>query len=474
MKVNNLHQFPTKMDPENVTPQDYANTLIGQSLFTEHHKRSANEQLLFEQWHFACLQWEKTNNLIQHLQRENHQLGVSIQQLNSQLSSLQTQISGMNQPGSSVPRNTNDSDSEVQFQTDEEELAKETEWIRKKNRKSRNVKNKTFKITPQENKSKPSEKKDPKEFKPPPIIVEGIDSYEDLYNCMASKLDESFQIKLINDTKAKISCSDSDTYRDAVKELEAKNINFHSYENKQTRAIRVMVKNLHHSFKTDNIVTFLKDKGYKIITADVKLSWKEKKPLNMFELTFQNEEDINKIYNIKQILGCKVEIDSIRNPKLIPQCKNCQQYGHTRTYCNRESRCVKCPGKHLTANCTKTDSQKPKCVNCGEEHPANYRGCMVARELQNIKIRKSKKKDQINSREEPNQEQSKPVREDTKIHNKSTYASVVASGSDKRKPEDNSRPSESNVLQLILNKLTKLEERVSGIEKLSNILSSKC
>jgi len=52
--------------------------------------------------------------------------------------------------------------------------------------------------------------------------------------------------------------------------------------------------------------------------ADNRLSWKEKIPLNMFMLTFDNSEDIDKVYKITNILGCKVEIQPIRGSKLIP------------------------------------------------------------------------------------------------------------------------------------------------------------
>jgi len=70
--------------------------------------------------------------------------------------------------------------------------------------------------------------------------------------------------------------------------------NFHTYENKQSRPIRVMAKNLHHSCKSENIIKNLRDGGFKINMADNKLSLKEKIPLNMLMLTFDNSEDIEK------------------------------------------------------------------------------------------------------------------------------------------------------------------------------------
>jgi len=187
--------------------------------------------------------------------------------------------------------------------------------------------------------------------------------------------------------------------------------------------------------------------------ADNKLSWKEKIPLNMFMLTFDNSEDIDKVYKITNILGCKVEIQPIRGSKLIPQCKKCQKFGHTQKFCAKELRCVKCAGKHLTRECQKTENQNPKCVNCGEGHPANYRGCIVAKELQKIKNKKFMKgKLVINKEDEPIQQKSNSVNK-----NEITYASVVTLGL-----ENNDI---NQTLQLILNKITNLEGAFSEMNE---------
>jgi len=81
----------------------------------------------------------------------------------------------------------------------------------------------------------------------------------------------------------------------------------------------------------------------------------------------------------------RVEVTPYRKTGLLPQCKNCQSWGHTKSYCHKESRCVKCAGKHTTESCSKPKEVPPKCYNCGENHPANYRGCVVAKELQALR-----------------------------------------------------------------------------------------
>ncbi|KAG8236355.1 hypothetical protein J437_LFUL016778 [Ladona fulva] len=39
--------------------------------------------------------------------------------------------------------------------------------------------------------------------------------------------------------------------------------------------------------------------------------------------------------------------------------------------------CVKCGGPHPTTECKKDKVDQPRCYNCHESHPANYRGCVA-------------------------------------------------------------------------------------------------
>jgi hypothetical protein len=63
------------------------------------------------------------------------------------------------------------------------------------------------------------------------------------------------------------------------------------------------------------------------------------------------------------------------NKKNIPQCARCQQYGHTRSYCNKPFACVKCGGPHNSKDCSKRKDTPAKCALCGGNHPANYKDC---------------------------------------------------------------------------------------------------
>lgn len=85
---------------------------------------------------------------------------------------------------------------------------------------------------------------------------------------------------------------------------------------------------------------------------------------------------------IKYIYNTVVKIEDPRKRTTVVQCTKCQQYGHTKNNCLRPYRCVKCAEGHKTADCPKKDkSTHAKCALCLGNHPANYKGCEVYKEI---------------------------------------------------------------------------------------------
>jgi len=180
-------------------------------------------------------------------------------------------------------------------------------------------------------------------------MVDGIKVYNEFYDKITEHIPASkFNTKLMKGGSIKINVADGEVYRLMTNILLEGRYAWHSYEDKHTRPIRVMARNLHHSCNPGGIVSDLQAREYKVIDAANKLKWGSKEPLDMFILTVSADENTNNIYEIASILGSKVEIQPLRKSKLIPQCKQCQAYGHTQRYCNKDPRCVKCAGKHHT------------------------------------------------------------------------------------------------------------------------------
>lgn len=398
-------------------------------------------------------------------EREREKWQSLVENLQNQIEILQQQLNCVAMSTNNTPKTSNmeTSSAVVEYDTDEEELARETEWIRMKSRKKRKI-NTSPTLSPQETINPPVIEKVKKIPPPPPIIVDGVFNYQKFYDSITSKLRaDTFTIKMLNGNSVKINACNDEAYRATTKMLKELSSLWHSYENKQERPIRVMAKKLPFTCTPERIVEDLKGKDFKIEEAVNKLSWKTKEPLNMFMLSFSNDEDIKKIYGIKHIMGCVVEIQPLRTAKLIPQCKRCQVYGHTHKYCSKEARCVKCTGKHLTKDCTKPAEMKPKCVLCGEAHPASYRGCMVAKEMQKMRSKHIKKTPAtLPSSSSSKQQVSPPSKILPTKNSQKSYAQAAKNAPAMPCTDPNS--SNNNKLDEILKFMTSFDERLKKIE----------
>lgn len=216
-------------------------------------------------------------------------------------------------------------------------------------------------------------------MRPPPVVVSGITDFSQLNNLIKQKTKSEYSMKIINKNIYKINAHDSNDYREITKALNDEKIAWHTYEDKQNRPIRVIAKNLHNSCEPNDIISDLKRQGFQILNAFNKKKFKTKEPLDMFVLSFASSENPKNIYEIKKILNTIVYIEPFKLSKLIPQCTKCQSFNHTKNYCGKQARCVRCGGKHESKVCDKPGEIDPKCCNCGERHPASYRGCIVAK-----------------------------------------------------------------------------------------------
>lgn len=284
-----------------------------------------------------------------------------------------------------------------EFHTDEEELARETEWIVHKNKK-KNPKKRKLNSSPEGDISnKPSKRKAiVKKPKLPPVILSEISDFNKVKDAL-SKQNINYEMKLLNNEQLSFKVDSENDYRILTKAVDEAKFEWHSYQNKADRPSKVMARGLHPTCNPKDILDDLKESGLKI-TSVVNIIKKRKENdtqivdrLPLFMLTFDHSEDIKKIFSITHIVNTKVKIEAVkkRNDQ-IPQCKRCQRFEHTQSYCRRDPRCVKCAGSHLTIDCRIDAKAPPKCSNCHEAHPANYRGCVVAKELQKRRLANKK------------------------------------------------------------------------------------
>jgi len=188
--------------------------------------------------------------------------------------------------------------------------------------------------------------------------------------------DEQYCTKSLANNVIKLNFTTTETYRNLIKYFKENNIFYHTYQLKEERAYRIVVKYLHHSTDTEEIRQKLLDLGHNvrsIVNAQHRIT---KEPLNLFIVDLEPADNNKDIYNITALQNKIIQIEPPRvNKNNIIQCARCQQYGHTKTYCNKPFVCVKCGGPHNSKECNKRKDIPAKCALCGGSHPANYKGC---------------------------------------------------------------------------------------------------
>ena len=212
----------------------------------------------------------------------------------------------------------------------------------------------------------------------------------------------------INNNHVKILPTNPDACRKLTKLLKTLNAKFHTYQLKQERPFRVVLRNIHHSVDLDELKFELQTLGHEVTNISNIRHRVTKNPLSLFFVDLKQKGNNKEIYNVNRLMNSIVKFEPPLVKKEIIQCKRCQRYGHTQKYCNHNFRCVKCAGNHPTDQCTKPPETPAKCIHCQGEHPANYKGCSAYKSLHNIRYPKLRPKD-INIQEPKPQKLTSPT-----------------------------------------------------------------
>ena len=156
----------------------------------------------------------------------------------------------------------------LSHQPETTEIAKETAWILPRNKKR---KAEFSPETTQQEEKKNQSDTQTKITRLPPIILSDLNDYSQLSNLLKQS---SYKTKMLNNNQVKINVDAGEEYRNMTKILNEKKFQWHSYENKQIRPIRVVVKDLHQSCKEEEIKDDLLNKGFRILDVVNKMKKK--------------------------------------------------------------------------------------------------------------------------------------------------------------------------------------------------------
>lgn len=227
-----------------------------------------------------------------------------------------------------------------------------------------------------------NEVNDTSEPKPPPIVIPNVTDIRTMVNKFSKILNPNeFTYKSVKDGNVRVMVKSVKSFRELVNYLDSNGINYHTYQLKQEKAFRAVIKKLHYSTPTVLVKDEIEKLGHKVRNIMNIKSRISKEPLPMFYLDLEPQANNKDIYKVKYLYNCVVNVEPPLKTDDIVQCHRCQQFGHTKTYCRNHFKCVKCGLDHASAVCTKNVNTQPQCTNCLKNHTANYRGCEKYQEL---------------------------------------------------------------------------------------------
>jgi hypothetical protein len=210
--------------------------------------------------------------------------------------------------------------------------------------------------------------------KPPPIYVYGvIDFKKMLDNFTTAVPEETYRCTSLPNDTIKINTSSPDTYRTLVRHLNQEKIVHHTYQMRQDRAYRVVIRNLHYSVPVEDIKEELQSKGHKVRNIMNIRHRVSKEPLPLFYVDLEPNQNNKEIYSICSIGNAIIKIEPPHKKTVLPNAQDVNFMGirkliapdHSRAFDVEETTIppnVKNPEAHLlnAPYVTKTTLQTTK------------------------------------------------------------------------------------------------------------------
>lgn len=241
----------------------------------------------------------------------------------------------------------------------------------------------------QSKRSKPSPttstQAEPKVTKPPPIVVANLDCKVVSGILMEIIGNDGFSFRHVGKNTTNILTKSLNDYKKVLSMLEDSDAQHHTFTPKEEQHTNVVLRHLNASYDEKDI-----EDGIANLSLDIAVSKVMKLPTksnnNLWLIQLQPGSNVKQLLDQRYLLHQKVAFER-KKQSGIAQCKNCQMYGHSARNCRHKYRCVKCTTDHQPGNCPRTLNPQlaaetpPSCVNCKEDHPANFHGCTYYRKV---------------------------------------------------------------------------------------------
>lgn len=242
----------------------------------------------------------------------------------------------------------------------------------------------------------PDEDTQPNRAKIPPIFLHEVNNHQEIVKDIKTHISDDFTTTL-KGTSLKINLTNITDYRALTAFYQESGIKYYTFQTNLDKKLEVVLRNVPCSLTDEEIKSELLTFNLPILKV-VRLLNKNKTALPLVSVELEKSESSLEVYKIDRLCHAVVSVEPKRKSKEIPQCTRCQRYGHTKNFCNLDPRCVRCTGQHHYSQCPLAKTVPPKCINCGENHTANFKGCKLYQDLK-TKVVKSQSKSTGNARD---------------------------------------------------------------------------
>lgn len=248
-----------------------------------------------------------------------------------------------------------------------------------------------------------------KKFRPPPIILHTeLKNPKETYKQIQTWAKKPIYFKTINNLRH-IHTTDKSDFYSIREKLDEIKFEYQTHTPKDEIPKKLILKGLDEAYTADEVKEDLRSQLDTVV--DVKRLSKttntgEKVPINVFIVYFTYETRLSVAMRILQYCCLhRIKWDYFKRSgvRRYTQCYNCQSFGHESRNCTLKYKCVKCTESHAPGECSKRKEDKNAvCVNCNGSHPANYRGCVKAKEYMTKKNRTNNKISNYDKRTDTN------------------------------------------------------------------------
>jgi hypothetical protein len=135
--------------------------------------------------------------------------------------------------------------------------------------------------------------------RPPPIFVYDVINYAQMIQHLAEVAEEeNYSTRSMANNIIKINFHSAETYRKIIAFMK-ENIIYHSYQPKNERPYRIVIKHLHHSVKLEDIANELSGLGHKVTNIINAKHRQTREPLNPFFVDLEPAENNKEVSKTK-------------------------------------------------------------------------------------------------------------------------------------------------------------------------------